>query len=211
MAPIDKTKDIIKKLPEHKAPLDFLGALLTIPVLITVLILNFNSINKKNANTPVPSPAAASPTLSAIRSVKTTTTTYTLSPTPLPTGNPNSCKKEIGPLTINYPSENQVVTDNSVCINIVYQGDGYCSVLWSYKINDSAWSDYSNTSMCIGNLQSGQNTFLLQVKSTVTGETQVFTRHFTYNPIMPTQTITSPTPTFTPTPITNTPAPTGAH
>ena len=48
MAPIEKTKEIIKKLPEHKPKLDFLAAVLTVPVLITVLILNLSNLNKKN-------------------------------------------------------------------------------------------------------------------------------------------------------------------
>lgn len=187
MAPIEKTKQIIKKLPEHKPKLDFLAAVLTVPVLITVLILNLNNLGKKTTNTTTtPTPAAM---------VTTTTREVPIiivsSPTPAPTSNPNTCKQEIGPLTIAYPSENQTVNDSTVCINITYQGDGYCPVTWSYKLNNGSWSDYSNNSVCISNLQQGQNTFLLQVKSTPTGETQVFTRHFSYNP----NNMNTPTPT----------------
>ena len=204
MAPIEKTKEIIKKLPEHKPKLDFLAAVLTVPVLITVLILNLSNLNKKNLPTTITPTVTQAP--SPATSIQTTTKEVPIiivsSPTPAPTSNPNTCKQEIGPLTIEYPQENQTVSDNTVCININYHGDGYCPVTWSYKLNNGSWSDYSNNSVCISNLQQGQNTFLLQVKSTPTGDTQVFTRHFIYNPAnmntpTPTQSATIP-PSSTP-------------
>lgn len=181
MAPIQKTKEIIKKLPEHKPKLDFLAAVLTVPVLITVLILNLNNLGKKtlpNMTTPTPVPS-----ISNIQSAtKNAPIIIVTTATPAPVVNSNTCKQEIGPLSIEYPQENQTITDNTVCININYQGDGYCPVTWSYKLNSGAWSDYSNNSVCISNMQQGQNIFLLQVKSSSTGASQVFTRHFLYNP-----------------------------
>src|SRR5947209_6468834 len=53
-APIRKTKEIIKKLPAQKPHIEFISALLTIPVLITVLLLNLNNLKTRPSEVPIP-------------------------------------------------------------------------------------------------------------------------------------------------------------
>lgn len=176
-----KTREIIKKIPAQKPHIDFIAALLTIPVLLTAIILNFNSLQgRKLSSTLTPTPS-----VSKTPTIKKTSTFSIPSPvqinsTPLPTTDPNQCKKDIGPIDITFPQEGQTVSDNPVCINISYSGDGYCAVVWAYKINDGSLSDYANNSACLYNVPSGDNTFTLQVKSLVSNNTKTITRHFVY-------------------------------
>ncbi len=198
---IGKTKEIIKRLPEKKAHFDFIAAVLTIPVLVTVLILNLGSLltkNSKATTTPTPtipvSRSSPTPTISSSHIQSTSSpqvTTILITNTPEPTT--NQCTPGIGQIDIGYPSEGQTVTNNPVCTVINYNAGNYCSVIWAYSINGSPLSDYSNNSVCLYNLPSGSNTFTLQVKSLVSNDTKTITRHFIYNG--PNQ----PTPTFTPT------------
>lgn len=196
MVPIkQKTKEIIKKLPEQKPHLDFLAALLTIPVLITVLLLNFNNLNLKKTASTTPTPtqtqADKQKTLSPTPkrpSTNVTSVESAVSAIPTPQG---ACTPDIGPIDISFPQENQTVSDNPVCIDISYHGQGYCAVVWAYKVNNGSLSDYANNTACLYNLPNGQNTFTLQVKSLVSNNTQTLERHFLYK---------GTNPNFTPTP-----------
>lgn len=186
-------KDRLKKLPEKKPHLDFIAAILTIPLLALTLYLNISNLKNK-ATTPVPS-ATPQPTIHIIH-VPENITPKTITTAPQPTSDTNTCIKDIGPIDISYPTEGQTVSDNPLCIQIDYQVGNYCSVVWSYRINSSSWSDYSNNSVCLYNLPSGNNTFQLQIKSLSSPSTQTLTRHFVNG------LATSPTPTIplTPTP-----------
>ncbi|HEX7042559.1 MAG TPA: hypothetical protein VF189_04895 [Patescibacteria group bacterium] len=188
---VHKTKELVKKLPIIKPHLDLLAAILTIPVLITVIILNFSNLAGKKATiTPTPSPEIS--TKVEYRTV-TTAPHYTNS-NPNPTDSP-TCKQDIGPISISDPSEGEKVTANPVCIGIDYQGNGYCSVVWAYRVNGGPLSDYSNNSVCLYNMPPGNVTFELDVKSLVSSNTRVITRTFQYSPpVTPTAT---PTPTVT--------------
>jgi hypothetical protein len=200
MAPLEKTRQIIKKLPEQKPHLDLIAALLTIPVLITVLLINLGNINNKKvstqpASTPVPSVQTAQNTQSAPRQTTSKTTVVETTVTPNLTPDATSCIKGIGQIDVTYPQEGQVVSDNPLCISINYiQGD-YCSVVWAYKINNGNFSDYSNNSVCLYNIPSGDNTFTLQVKSLVNTDTKTIERHFGYKN---TQVSITPSPTLNP-------------
>lgn len=187
-----KLKEGIKKLPAQKPHLDFLAALLTIPVLLTIIYLNFQTINKPPTS-PTPS---TSPTKTVeIRYIPSATQNKIITPvivtnTPQPT-QPPACIKDIGPIDIVSPQEGQTVTNNPVCIDINYQAGNYCSVVWAYQINNSPLSDYSNNSVCLYNLPQGQNVFELHVKSLSSPSTKTLRRTFIYN---------GPTPTIQPTP-----------
>lgn len=192
MAPLEKSKEVVKKLPAFKPHLDFIAALLTIPVLLTVIILNFGNLFKPKTESPTPTPIVQ--TITAVPGTKTI----------VPTNSP-SCKQTIGPIRISEPQEGDIVTANPVCITIDYQGEGYCSVVWAYSINSGPQSDYSNNSVCLYNMPSGTIHFQLFVKSLTSSATQTLTRTFTYQPA------TTPTPTSTATPTpSNTPTPTGS-
>lgn len=199
---IAKLKEGIGKLPEKKPQLDFIAGLLTIPLLLITLILNFNNLTGKN-NT---AKSAVSPSVTAAPTIIYKTiggggnvTPLAVTSKPQPTTS-DQCIKDIGPISIANPSEGQTTSDNPVCIDINYQAGNYCGVVWAYKINGSALSDYSNNSVCLYNLPSGNNTFELHVKSLVSSSVQTLTRNFIYKSSgTPTPTSTS-IQTATPTP-----------
>ncbi len=198
---MEKTKQIIKKLPLRKPHLDFLAAMLTIPVLITVLVINLSNLeSRKSSVTPTPTAtpvAQTKQTLQAGESPQTKIITIQVTPTaatvtPSPTPNPDTCIKGIGPIDITYPQENQTVSDNPLCISINYTQGNYCSVVWAYKINNGNFSNYSNNSVCLYNVPQGSNTFTLEVKSLVNSDTKAIIRDFEY--VTNTQVTQTPTP-----------------
>lgn len=190
-----KLVNSIRKLPEKKSHLDFFAAILAIPMMTTIIIINVLNLQskKQGTNTPTPTPVV----------IKVNQNTPNLSVTPIsaidtaaptPTLSPATCQKGIGTISIDSPQEGQTESANPLCIAINYDGAGYCSVAWSYKINSSDWSDYTNTSVCLYNLPIGANTFTLNVKSIVSNASQTIIRHFVYAPSGST-----PTPTQVPT------------
>lgn len=195
---LHKTKEVVKKLPTIKPHLDFIAALLTIPVLLTVMVLNFATLskNQKATVTPTPSP------MQNINAVEKPVTVVQVrsAATPTPQISQAACKPGIGTVTIASPNEGDIVTSNPLCIAISEQDQGYCSVVWAYKINNGPLSDYSNNTICLYNMPSGPVNVELHVKSIVSSQTQILTRTFTYQ---------SPNTTPTPT-ISLTPTPTGA-
>ncbi|HSW97439.1 MAG TPA: hypothetical protein VLF89_06460 [Candidatus Saccharimonadales bacterium] len=192
-------KEKIRKLPDKKPHLDFIAAILTIPLLVLTLYLNIANLKGKNNSTLTPTPTQVSipnPTSSMPAVTRIVTTA-----TPQPTADTNTCVKDIGPISIDSPTEGQTVSDNPVCIDINYQAGNYCSVVWSYRVNNGDWSDYSNNSVCLYNLPSGTNSFDLRIKSLSSASTKTLHRSFVYKStqnITPsvTQMVTSaPTPT----------------
>lgn len=197
---LSKLKEGLNKLPEKKAHLDFIAGILTIPLLIITLIFNINNLTGKNAS------AKTSPTPSAAPSIIYKNGSSGNAPliiTAKPQGivSQEQCVKDIGPISISYPQEGQTVSDNPLCIGIDYQAGNYCSVVWAYQINGNNISGYSNNSVCLYNLPSGQNTFILHSKSLVSSSTKTLTRTFNYK-----NSAVSLTPTLTSIP-TGTPAP----
>lgn len=185
MVKIEKTKEMLRKLPQQKPHIEFISALLTIPVLITVIMLNLNNLRAKPAvpaptitGTPSPaSPISQTPKNQTQFPVSVLTTTQ-ISITPQPTTNPDQCIKDIGPIDIISPQEGQTLTANPLCIEINYTPGNYCSVVWAYKINNGPLSDYSNNSVCYNNLPNGVNTFILQVKSLISSVNKTIVRKF---------------------------------
>lgn len=198
---IDKTKRWFKKvlrsyrhLPDKKQYIEFFTALLSVPVLLTVILINLNNLNTKKAATPAPTPAQQEKTIIVSlppgnnsndnpRIGQTTTQT------------PEQCNKHLAPVTILSPDEGDTVTDNPVSVGISYDQQDYCSVVWSYRINGGQWSDYGNDSLSLYNLPQGQIKLDLRVKSIVTGQDSTQTRNFIYK-----GTNVSVTPALSPTP-----------
>src|SRR5258708_3761435 len=130
-------KDRLKTLSEKKPHLDFIAAVLTIPLLALTLYLNVANLKNKTAPvTPTPQPA--------VTIIEKNNTPQVVIPKVItaaqPTANTTSCIKEIGPIEISSPTEGQTVIANPTCIDINYQAGNYCSVVWSYSINSSTWS-----------------------------------------------------------------------
>ncbi|MCL4360586.1 hypothetical protein M1555_05055 [Patescibacteria group bacterium] len=204
---LEALRQRLRKLPERKSALDFLVAALTIPVLLTVITANLINISnsRKAADRasapPVPTPIQveitggpsnqatpggnSSPAVPAV----TPPVTGTLPATPTPT--PVACNENPQPYTIIFPAEGQTVSDVSpVCIALQTIGTGYCTTTLSYSVNGGSFSQEQSQdkSLCLGSLADGPVTFQLKAKSTVSGVTQLYTLHFTYQ-------LTTPTPT----------------
>lgn len=172
-----------KKARPRKHYLEFITAALSIPVLLTVILVNWNSLQnaKKEEVKKEPTPII----------IKEEVRNNDLSPT-----KKDVCMKEIGPISINYPKEGATLTENPVNFIIKYDDNEYCSVVWSYRINNGSWSEYSSNSPAIYNLPNGDVKFELRVQSTVSQDTDVLERSFKYEG----QAVATPTPTSSPTP-----------
>lgn len=175
-------KKYIKRLKIDKHHLDWIAGALSIPVLLTVIILNLNNLNSQKKNSPTPTPAE--------KVIVVPQNNNQTTPVAQPTN--ATCKKEIGPISITSPREEQTVDTNPVNVAIKYNDPNYCSVVWSYRINNGSWSDYNSNSPSLYNLPSGDIKFDLRIQSTVSQDTDIITRNFTYQG-------PTPTPTSTPT------------
>ncbi len=189
---LQKIRVWYRALPDKKKYVEFITALLTVPVLMTVLISNISNINnnKRNEANITPTISPSSPTEIIIVTEKSGSNEATSSPTftPSPTA-PKECKKEVGPVRIATPNEGQLVSSNPVCIQVSYQADDYCSVVWSYRINSGDWSDYSDKEICVHNLAPGPQQLDLRVKSSSSDDEITLVRNFYY------KTKDAPTPT----------------
>lgn len=169
----------LDKLHKGKPHLDLITGLLTIPVLLSVIFLNYNNINnmeKSKKITPTPTPMVQqnqTPETKVIVVTPTTDNSQTITPAP-------SCKKDVGPVSITSPTEGQTISDNPVCITINYSDSNFCSVVWSYRINGGQWSDFNSNNPCIYNLPNGNVKFDLRVQSTVIQKETDLTRNFIY-------------------------------
>lgn len=159
-------------LPDKKRYAEFITALLSIPVLITVLLTNLNSLNSKD-KTPQPSSNDKNIIISYVPQKEDTNNT---SPTPDTT----NCKKGIGDVQIITPKEGETITDNPATVRI-NNDEEYCTVVWSYRINDGKWSEFDDNSVSLYNLKNGDIRFELRVKSTTNKEEKILTRRFTYD------------------------------
>lgn len=179
---IDKIINWYKKLPEKKHHVEFITAVLSVPVMLTVIIINLNNLNsanKKQSTTEKVTPIQVIitgekqivPTNEPSQLISTPT--ITLSPTPI------SCIKEVGPVSIISPRENEVITKDPLCITIATESS-YCSVVWSYRLDGGDWSDYTNKNICLHNLMNGNKTIQLKIKSTVSSDDVVLQRSFVY-------------------------------
>ncbi|HEV2339875.1 MAG TPA: hypothetical protein VGT05_03875 [Patescibacteria group bacterium] len=205
MSSLEKIKAKVKKLSATKPQIDFITAALSIPVLITAVILNFSSLETKISSskitvTPTPS-ITVSQSQPVLPSTKPVIQTVVVTLAPQPSAS-QSCTPGIGNISIASPQEGQTVTQNPVCINIDYQSENSCAVVWAYRVNNGPLSDYGNNSVCLYSLPAGQVTFELDVKSLVNNDTKTVTRTFSI-PAPPTPTatpttITTPSPTLTP-------------
>ncbi len=182
-----------RNIPEKKTYIEFFTALLSVPVLITVIMLNVNNLKNTNKSTSQP-PAQKEEKIY----IPVTTTTQNTDKNSAPqttsiTPTNEACKPEIGPVSISSPAEGDTVTDNPASIIITYKTGEYCAVVWSYRLNDDAWSAYDDKSIALYNLPQDKIKIDVKIKSIVTGDEKILTRNFTYN-----GTTSAPTPTVSP-------------
>lgn len=194
---LENIKTWYRGLPDKKRYIEFITALLTVPVLLTVLISNISNINnnkkseEKNVPTVSVSPVEKIVTITERIIEKEASSTPTFTPTPTTA---KECKKEVGPVKISSPVEGQLMNNNPVCISISYQVGEYCSVNWSYRLDEGDWSDFTDKEICLFNMDPGPKSLELRVRSTQSDDEVSLIRNFYY------KTKDTPTPTPTPTP-----------
>ncbi|OGG09567.1 hypothetical protein A2154_01410 [Candidatus Gottesmanbacteria bacterium RBG_16_43_7] len=181
---VENIKSWYRSLPDKKRYIEFLTALLTVPVLLTVIINNLNTIKsiRNTDQSPNTSPSGSANPVYIITGQTGVIPISSVEPTPIITpasGTPLACVKKVGPVEIVYPQQNQIVTKNPVCLDILYQQGNYCSVVWSYRINDGDWSDYSDRSICMYNLEPGIKLLNLRVRSIAASDEVILNRSFT--------------------------------
>jgi hypothetical protein len=166
---MENVRKIVTALPEKKRYAELITAVLSVPVLITVLMLNISNLHKdpKNsiANVPLSTP---SPSIS--------TPTPTLTSTPIMTMAPQQCIQAVGPVIIVSPKEDEQVTRDPICLEIERASSNYCGIVWSYRINNGSWSDYMDKSICLYNLSGGKKTIDVRVKSIIGVDQIMMTR-----------------------------------
>jgi len=158
-------------IPDKKVYLEFLTGLLSIPVLLTVILLNVNNLKNEKKDTPSPTPQQ--------QIIYVSPSAKDDNARPTPTDSP-ACKKGIGEFEITSPDEGDSISDNPVNLTVQYTPNGYCAVVWSYRINNGSWSGYDDKSIALYNLPRGNVSVDLRVKSIVTGEEKTITRKFVY-------------------------------
>jgi hypothetical protein len=184
---MQRIKRFLSSVTGKKHHVEFFTALLSIPVLLTVILLNLSNLNAskpQTADTEKPNQIIIS--LPPLREE-----------TPIPTK--AACKVGIGDVTITSPDEEEVVSDNPVNFTIRYDPGDYCAVVWSYRVNGGAWSEYDDKSIALYDLPSGTVRFDLRIKSVITGGGEAtLSRRITYNSPNVSPTL-QPSPTSQPT------------
>lgn len=166
---MDKLKSFLAKLKIRKQHLDWIAGLLSIPVLLTVIILNLNNLTQKKETGSENKPTEKVIIVPEVKEQAPPAVTSSV------------CKKEIGPISIASPKEGETVKDNPICIDINYDAQNYCSIVWSYRINNGNWSEFSTNSPCIYNAPNGEIKFELRIQSTASQSQQkTIIRNFTY-------------------------------
>ena len=196
---LEKFRHWYRILPDKKRYLEFVTALLTIPVLLTVIYTNMVSIreDKKSNTTPTPE---KSEKIVIIREDENKENEKSNTPTPIPTlelsptQSTKECKKEVGPVKISSPSEEEIVQDDLICVKIDYTVGEFCSVAWSYKLDDNKWSDYTSSPFCFSKLDPGKHELDLRVQSVASTDEVTLERTF----YIKTKEAPSPTPTQLP-------------
>ena len=177
-------KRSVKEFHTKKPHIEFFTALLTIPVLLTVIILNLNNLREEDKQ-DAPKNQTIVITQAAPNEREIIVTK-------------EACTPGIGDISIVNPEEGDDVSGNPVSVDIVYEPEGFCEVVWSYRINNGSWSSYDDRSIALYNLSNGNVKFELRVKSIVGTSQKTITRNFAYNG-QTTILTNTPSPTLTPT------------
>jgi len=189
-----------KALPDKKRYIELITAALSIPMMLTVILVNMNNIKSQKEDKTTQT-ATTTPIQVVIDNPNNTATNSSIIPTIVSTIAPTKteCKKDIGNIEIISPQEDEIITSDNLCINISTD-DKYCAVNWSYRLNNGNWSEFNNKDICLYNLTAGKKQLQIKIKSTVIDKTITLERNFIYQTsITPTLTPTI-TPTSTPTP-----------
>lgn len=189
-------KNWYKGLPDKKKYLEVITAALSIPVLLTVIISNVGNIQERNKKDPVDDAKTEKEVITLVP----IEVTKEIDPTekPEPSQSPQitqtqECIDKVGPIELVSPLEDEVITDDPLCLQIEQQSDKYCSLIWSYKLDDDPWSEYTDKQTCLYNLENGKKKLQLKIKSSTSDEEKIISRNFEVKNI--TDESNTPTPT----------------
>lgn len=180
----------IKDFHKKKPYIEFFTALLTVPVLLTVIFLNVNNIRgnsnkapdtKKDENQTIVITQAPGESIKEKEVIVTK----------------EACEPGIGDVDISSPTEGENVSENPVFVDIDYDANGYCNIVWSYRINGGEWSSFDDRSISLYNLENGNIKLDLRVKSVVNSDQESLSRNFTYSGTENITPSTTVTPTLT--------------
>lgn len=192
---MSRVRKVIQGLPSKKQYFELVGAMLSIPVLITVILLNTNSLRSNNSKTSTPTPAVV---------ITEKDRVITQPPQVIYQGGTSddssgsssaSCTKEVGQVRIASPREDEVVSTNPVCFDISSDDDSICPLTYAYRVDGGSWTDFSRNTVCLYNLQSGRHTVDVKVKSSQSDDVVQLRRTFQVGQS------DSPSSTPTPTPV----------
>ncbi len=180
---VQRIKAWYRALPDKKRYIELVTAVLTVPVMVTVLYTNIRNIQGAPSANPTPLP---SPQVTLVQTpVNSPVTQHTnTSVTPAPTGATSTptpkpeCRKTVGPMKIDAPAEGETVMSDPVPIDISTQSTEYCAVVWSYRINTGSWSEYTDKSIFLYGLSPGNKTLEVRIKSVASGDQITLTRSF---------------------------------
>lgn len=173
-------KKKLERLYEKKPIVEFIVAILSIPSIILLLLLNLKALTNNSSAKITPTPSMANTVTESSPNFFTRPVTREAKPTVAPDATQAPCTRGLGPVSISSPNEGDVVTTNPVNVSISYDDSKYCSAVWSYSVNGSSWSDYNNNSVALYNLSNGSVAFQLRVKSLTNSDSAILTRNFTY-------------------------------
>ncbi len=176
----EKALKIFKRIPDGKGYVEIITATLTIPVLLTVLLLNYSNLNKEQTPSISPKTESAKEVVYVPEKVLGNNDKTILSVSPSPEITNNDCRKDIGPVEISFPKDNQVVDENPVSFVIDYSDTNYCSVVWSYRINGGSWSNFTSNNPVVYNIPNGSVKFDLKIQSTVIQKEESLSRSFIF-------------------------------
>src|SRR3989339_198195 len=181
-----------RDLPEKKKYVEFITAVLSVPVMLTVIIINLSNLNQQKSATNKAANDKTTPIQVIITEGKQGERKEV--PIDVPTTTSVPCTREVGPVSILSPRENELVVRDRVCITISTQSS-YCSVIWSYRLDDGDWSDFTDKNICLHNLSNGNKTIQLKIKSALSNDEVTLQRSFIYQG--------NNEPTFEPSPATS--------
>lgn len=164
----EKQKNLLRALPNKKQYIEFFTAILSVPIMVTVLVLNINNLKPKEA-TPPASEAKKEVIIISPSEKQAIIQTPT-----------KACNEDLPVVEITSPQDGERVTNRPVCITPQIEEGDFCSVVWRYNVDNSSWSEYDNKAFCLYDLPQGKTTVRLQVKSIVTGEQREIIREFVY-------------------------------
>jgi len=188
-------KNWVHTLPDRKRYIEVITASLTVPVLLTVIysnITNIRSNNKTNAQEPEKVQSAQvlpqstgltieikePPAQAFIPATKSTESASNAIPSPSP--EVKECTKEVPPVELISPNENETVTTNPLCIDIAVEQGDFCSVVWSYKLNNSSWSEFTGKEICLYNVDNGAKELEVRIRSIAGSDEVILKRNFNY-------------------------------